>query len=83
VAIRNNIPLSPLKLKLLTKKSKNFCTLGSHIFKKFDDEDNIALINSNLENLYGYIAHYSTKYKVPINTFIKTEINNCKVRFHN
>lgn len=83
MAISNNIPLSPLKLKLFAKKSKTFCTLGSNIFKKVDDEDNFAIINSNLENLYGYIAHYSTKYVVPLNTFIKTEIFNFKVRFHN
>lgn len=83
MAISNNIPLSPLKLKLLTKKSKTFCTLGSHIFKTVDDKDNFALINSNLENLYGYIAHYSTKYIVPINKFIKKDMINFKVRFHN
>lgn len=83
MAIRNNIPLSPLKLKWFAKKSKTFCTLGSNIFRKVDDKDNLAIINSNLENLYGYIAHYSTKYVVPLNTFMKTEIINFKVKFHN
>ncbi|KAL5244029.1 hypothetical protein ACI65C_011439 [Semiaphis heraclei] len=79
MAISNNIPLSPLKLKWLIKKSKTCCTLGSQIFKTVDDKDNFAVINSNLENLYGYIAHYSTKYIVPINTCIKKEIINFKV----
>lgn len=83
MAISNNIPLSPLKLKWFTKKSKTFCTLGSHIFKTIDDKDNFAIINSNLKTLFGYITHYSTKYIVPINTFIKTENINFKVRFHN
>ncbi|XP_026805826.1 erythroid differentiation-related factor 1-like [Rhopalosiphum maidis] len=78
VAITNNIPLNPLKLKLFTKKSKQFFTLGSDIFKKINDEDNLTLINSNSANLYKYIEHYSTKYKVPINEFIKKEIFNFK-----
>ena len=82
MAISNNIPLSPLKLKWFAKKSKTFCSLGSNIFQKVDDKDNFAIINSNLEKLYGYIAHYSTKYVVPLNTFVKTEIINFKVRFH-
>lgn len=83
MAISNNIPLSPLKLKWFAKQSKKFCSLGSSIFKKVDDKDNFTIINSNLENLYGYIAHYSTKYVVPLNTFIKTEVIHFKVRFHN
>ncbi|XP_008180397.2 uncharacterized protein LOC103308570 [Acyrthosiphon pisum] len=78
MAISNNIPLSPLKLKWFAKKSKTFCSLGSNIFQKVDDKDNFAIINSNLEKLYGYIAHYSTKYVVPLNTFVKTEIINFK-----
>ncbi|XP_008180391.1 erythroid differentiation-related factor 1-like [Acyrthosiphon pisum] len=78
MAISNNIPLSPLKLKRFAKKSKTFCSLGSNIFQKVDDKDNLAIINSNLEKLYGYIAHYSTKYVVPLNTFVKTEIINFK-----
>lgn len=83
MAISNNTPLSPLKLKWLSKKSKTCCTLGSQIFKTVDDKDNFALINSNLENLYGYIAHYSTKYIVPINTCIKKEMINFKVKIRN
>jgi len=81
VAINNNILLSPLKLKWFTNKSKHYFTLGSDIFKKVDDDHNFALINSNFIILYRYITHYSTKFIVPINKFIKKEDLNIKVSF--
>jgi len=82
VSIENNIPLTPVKFKWLIKKSEDYYTLGSDIFKKIDDKSNYVMISTNLGNLYRHIAGCSSKSPIHIKEVIKEENLYLKVGFH-
>jgi len=72
-SIKNNIPLTLVKLKWLKKKSEHYYTLGSDIFKKIDDKFNLVMLHLNLANHYTHIAEYLSKFPIDIKEFMKKE----------
>jgi len=82
VSIENNIPLTPVKLKWLRKKSEQYSTLASDIFKKIDDKSNLVTIHTNLACFYRHIAEYSSKFSIHIKEVIKEDNLYLKVDFH-